>query len=157
MAEFLCRWTSLVAEPPRKMSGKVNPLPKNYSTCANSASYSDYTHTLTFFTQGQIHSMDRWHLKQNTVPALKRCVALKIIVTNRPVTHHLHVKSSRYYLSNCAPSTYRFDLKPLAIFSTWETHIPSDMCSPTNITRDMCLPGRGTRVIRDICFPCRVR
>ena len=32
----------------------------------------------------------------NTVPALQRCVALKIVVTNRPVYNHLYSGSKRF-------------------------------------------------------------
>ena len=41
-------------------------------------------------------------------------------------------------------------------FPTWETHIPSDVCSltwETHVTRDMCFLGRGTQIPSDMCSP----
>ena len=50
-----------------------------------------------------------------------------------------------------SPATLRL-LPPV----TWETHIPSDMCSPTwktSIPSDMCFPTRETHITSDMCSP----
>ena len=50
-----------------------------------------------------------------------------------------------------SPATLRF-FPP----ATWETHIPSHMCSPTletHIPSDMCSPTWETRTPSNICSP----
>ena len=50
-----------------------------------------------------------------------------------------------------SPATLRL-LPPV----TWETHIPSDMCSPTwktHIPSDMCSPTWETHIPSDMCSP----
>ena len=51
------------------------------------------------------------------------------------------------YLGNTYPE--------LLLFPTWETHIPSDMCSPTrnHISLVICVPRPGKHISLVICVP----
>ena len=114
----------MVAEPSREASGEAAPSPKNYSIPAYPASYAGYTHPLTFFTQGQIYlryifrtpmSKDGTYYGSLTSKT-KHCsrITTMCCAKNRRCEWSRNI-TSRYYLSNSTPSTYRFDLKPLAI------------------------------------------